>query len=68
MELARVLGVHRNTLRLYMRQYNIKRTYTDISDADLNHLVIEFKKRRPESGIRYFVGFMQKHGVHVQYH
>ena len=51
MELARVLGVHRNTLRLYMRQYNIKRTYTDISDADLNHLVIEFKKRRPESGI-----------------
>ena len=68
MELACVLGVHRNTLHLYMRQHNIECKYTDISDTDLDHLVVEFKRRRPESGIRYFVGFMQKHGVHIQYH
>ena len=66
-ELAHVLGVHRNTLCLYMQQHNIEHKYTDISDADLNHLVVEFKRRWLESGIQYFAGFMRKHGVHVQY-
>ena len=67
-ELARVLGVHRNTLHLYMWQHNIECKYTDISDTDLDHLVVEFKRRWPESGIQYFVGFMRKHRVCIQYH
>jgi len=67
-ELAWVLGVHRNTLRIYMRRHNIEQRYTDISDADLDHLVTEFKKRRPESGIQYLIGFMRKNGVRIQYH
>ncbi|KAL4062005.1 hypothetical protein J3A83DRAFT_4114247 [Scleroderma citrinum] len=67
MELAHTLGVHRNTLRIYMQCHNIERKYTEISDADLDNLVSEFKKRQPESGIQYIIGFMWTHGVHVQY-
>ncbi|KAI6145114.1 hypothetical protein BKA82DRAFT_3943681, partial [Pisolithus tinctorius] len=66
-ELARLLGIHRNTLHLYMRCHGIERTYTEISDADLDNLVKEFKKRRPESGLRYIIGFMRAQGVRVQY-
>ena len=66
-ELARVLGVHRNTLRLYMKSQGIERRYTCISDADLDKLINEFKARRPESGIRYIVGFLRKSGIRVQY-
>jgi len=68
MELARVLGVHRNTLHLYMKSQGIERRYTCISDADLDKLIGEFKARRPESGIQYIVGFLRKSGIRVQYH
>ncbi|KAL4065547.1 hypothetical protein V8B97DRAFT_1875227 [Scleroderma yunnanense] len=66
-ELAHTLGVHRNTLCIYMQCHNIEQKYTEISDVDLDNLVSEFKKRQPESGIRYIIGFMRTHGVHVQY-
>ncbi|KAI6103998.1 hypothetical protein EDD16DRAFT_1438712, partial [Pisolithus croceorrhizus] len=65
-ELARVLGIHRNTLRHYMKNHGLERRYTDITDTDLDHLVTEFKKRRPESGIRYIIGFLRKHGLRIQ--
>ncbi|KAI5981791.1 hypothetical protein EDC04DRAFT_2526089, partial [Pisolithus marmoratus] len=65
-ELARVLGVHRNTLRRYMKNYGLERKYTDITDPDLDHLLAEFKKRRPESGVRYIIGFLRMHGLRVQ--
>jgi len=66
-ELARVLGVHRNTLHLYMKSQGIECRYTCISDADLDKLIGEFKARRPESGIQYIVGFLWKSGIRVQY-
>ncbi|KAL4066835.1 hypothetical protein J3A83DRAFT_4097918 [Scleroderma citrinum] len=68
MELAHTLGVHRNTLCIYMQCHNIEQKYTEISDADLDNLISEFKKRWPESGIQYIIGFMWTHGVCVQYH
>ncbi|KAI6006191.1 hypothetical protein F5J12DRAFT_721132, partial [Pisolithus orientalis] len=67
-ELMCLLGIHQNTLCLYMRCHGIEHTYTEISDADLNNLVKEFKKRRLESGLRYIIGFMWAKGVHIQYH
>ena len=66
-ELARSLGIHRNTLRLFMRNHGIQCKYSDITDTDLDSLVKEFKRRRPESGIRYIVGFLRKNGIRVQY-
>ena len=66
-ELARSLGIHRNTLWLFMHRHGIKRKYSDISDNNLDSLVTEFKRRRPESGVRYIVGFLRKNGIRVQY-
>jgi len=67
-ELAHSLSIHRNTLCLYMKRNGIKRRYTPIGDSDLDDLVREWKKRCPNSGIQYIVGFMRSHGVRVQYH
>ena len=67
MELACTLGVHRNTLRLYMNKNGIERAYSTLSNAELDQLVIQFKTRHPESGLRYVVGHLRAHGHRVQY-
>lgn len=66
-ELADVLGVHRNTLRLCMKRHGIERKYTQISNVDLDNLIAQFKNRRPDSGIRYIVGFLRRRGLRVQH-
>ena len=67
-ELARVLGIHRNTLWLYMKSHGIERKYTPISNVDLDNLITEFKTRQPESRIQYIIGFLWTCGIRVQYH
>ncbi|KAG1890223.1 hypothetical protein F4604DRAFT_1543126, partial [Suillus subluteus] len=66
-ELAKTLGLHRNTLRLYMRAHGIIRRYSELTNADLDILVGEFKKKRPDSGIRYIIGFLRRYGLRVQH-
>ncbi|KAG2114097.1 hypothetical protein BD769DRAFT_1333404, partial [Suillus cothurnatus] len=65
-ELANILGVHRNTLWLYMKHHGVERKYSELTNADLDVLVSEFKKKRPDSGIRYIIGFLRRHGIRVQ--
>ncbi|KAG1832280.1 hypothetical protein F4604DRAFT_1526513, partial [Suillus subluteus] len=65
-ELADILGVHRNTLRLYMKCHSIQRKYSELTNADLDALIQEFKKKRPDSSIRYIIGFLRRHGIRVQ--
>ncbi|KAG1851932.1 hypothetical protein F4604DRAFT_1592257, partial [Suillus subluteus] len=67
-ELADILGVHRNTLRLYMKHHGIQRKYSEITNTDLDALIQEFKKKRLDSGIRYIIGFLHRHGIRVQHH
>ena len=50
-----------------MKNHNIERKYTCISDADLDKLIAEFKARQPDSGFRYIIGFLRKSGIRVQY-
>jgi hypothetical protein len=64
--LARKLGIHRNTLRHYVQNYNIDMKYADISDDDLDELVREFRVTRPTSGLRYLSGAMRVSGIRVQ--
>ncbi|KAF8440072.1 hypothetical protein L210DRAFT_3335270, partial [Boletus edulis BED1] len=66
-ELSRVLGVHRNTLRFHMRRHGIGRSFSQLSNTDLDSLIAQFKTRRPESGIRYIFGFLRRHGIRVQH-
>ena len=66
-ELARVLGIHRNTLRAYMKKHGIKRTYSTLSNEELDQLVRQFKVKRPESGPTYAMGHLRAQGHRVQY-
>ena len=50
-----------------MKHHSIERKYSQLSNADLDDLITEFKKRRPDSGIRYIVGFLRRHGIRIQY-
>ncbi|KAG1738583.1 hypothetical protein EDD22DRAFT_737993, partial [Suillus occidentalis] len=62
-ELSEMLRVHRNTLRCYMKCYGVKRKYSNLTNVDLDCLVTEFKKEQPDSGIRYMIGFLCRHGL-----
>ncbi|KAG1830108.1 hypothetical protein EV424DRAFT_1283232, partial [Suillus variegatus] len=66
-ELAKTLGVHRNTLQRYMKHHGVERKYSDLTNTDLDLLIKEFKKKRPDSGIRYIVGYLRRHGLRVQH-
>ncbi|KAK6983886.1 Integrase catalytic domain-containing protein [Favolaschia claudopus] len=64
--LADALGIHRNTLRNYLKMYRVYNRYSDISDHDLDILTRRFKQIKPSSGLRYLIGFLRTHGLKVQ--
>jgi hypothetical protein len=65
-KLARLLGIHRHTLRTYLRHYGVDYKFTALSDDDLDTLVKVFRSANPESGMRYLVGFLRTHGLRIQ--
>lgn len=65
-EIADLLGVHQNTLYLYMKRHNVLQQYTQLSNADLDILTRTFKSKRPESGLHYLLRFLRSHGLRVQ--
>jgi hypothetical protein len=62
-QLANKLGIHRNTLRYYLKAYNVDNQFSAISDADLDILVKTFRETKPDSGLRYLVGFLVNMGL-----
>lgn len=64
--LANALGMHRNTLRNYLKMYGVYSHFSDISDRDLDILIRLFKQRKPTSGLRYIIGFLKRHGLCIQ--
>ncbi|KAJ7839819.1 hypothetical protein B0H14DRAFT_2360995, partial [Mycena olivaceomarginata] len=64
--LANTLGMHRNTLRNYLKYHNVYKCYSDISDRDLNILTKRFKHGKPNSGLCYLIGFLRTHGIKLQ--
>jgi len=46
-----------------MQKHDLKWSYTLISDDELDVLVKAFKKRKPESGFRYLLGHLRRHGI-----
>ncbi|KAJ6491345.1 hypothetical protein C8R47DRAFT_1214733 [Mycena vitilis] len=57
--LADGLGMHRNTLRNYLKMYRVYERYSNISDNDLDILARRFKRVKPSSGLRYLIGFLR---------
>ena len=64
---ARALNVHRHTVKNYLRSYQIhKRTYSQVSDEELDTLVEEFKRKRPTTGLGYLRGHLLQRGWRIQ--
>ncbi|KAJ7683761.1 hypothetical protein B0H17DRAFT_899317, partial [Mycena rosella] len=64
--LANALGMHRHTLRNYLKYYGVYMRYSNITEGDLDILTKHFKRMKPNSGLRYLIGFLKTHGIKVQ--
>jgi hypothetical protein len=62
-KLAELAGVHRNTLRFYLKKHGVYERFCALSDADLDILVKTFKSTKPSSGLTYMIGFLRSHGL-----
>jgi hypothetical protein len=64
---ATSLGLHRHSVRHYMKLYSIiKKPFSNISDQLLDILIKCFKDSHPNTGIRYIRGFLLQKGIRVQ--
>ncbi|KAG6835622.1 hypothetical protein H0H93_016422 [Arthromyces matolae] len=66
-KLAKLLGIHRHTLRKRLHEEKIDYRFSDLSDHDLDQHVKEFRVQRPESGRRYLVGALRRSGLRIQH-
>ncbi|KAI6018537.1 hypothetical protein PISMIDRAFT_96919 [Pisolithus microcarpus 441] len=67
MELAHLLGMHRNMLLSYMKYHGIECCYLALSNAELDQLIMQFKAAHPDSSLCYVIGHLQALSHHVQY-
>lgn len=65
-QLAEALGMGRNTLHYILKRHKINYGYNQLTDAELDKLVKEFKQEHPDSGIRYLVGALRGNGLKIQ--
>lgn len=63
---AKVLGIHRHTLRKNMQRYGIKKAYTPLSDDQIDMIVHAYTNSHPGGGIRYLIGYLQSRGMRIQ--
>jgi hypothetical protein len=64
--LASAMGIHRNSLRYYLNEYQVDYKFSELSDSDLDLLVKTFRETKPDSGVCYLVEFLRNHGLRVQ--
>ncbi|KAJ6470482.1 hypothetical protein C8R45DRAFT_774655, partial [Mycena sanguinolenta] len=64
--IAELLGVSRPTLRNYLVENGVYSQFTALSKAQLDALVKHFRDNKPDSGVRYLIGFLRVHGLRVQ--
>ena len=65
-ELAKVLGINRNTLYKKLKKIGLHKHFSEITDMDLDQAIRLYKTLRPESGLRYVTGFLGCHGLKIQ--
>jgi hypothetical protein len=65
-KLAKLLGVHRSTLSRNLKRYNISTNFSAITNAELDSLVEDFRKKRPDSGTVYLAGHLASAELRLQ--
>ncbi|KAF8587643.1 hypothetical protein K439DRAFT_1337623, partial [Ramaria rubella] len=64
--IADILGIHRNTLQYKLKEAGLHVKFSTLADDDLVLLLKAFKQQQTESGLWYFIGWLQTNGIHVQ--
>jgi hypothetical protein len=67
-ELAKVLRVSRKTVYRYMVHFGISRSYSGLTDGQIDIMLAAYRVQRPTSGVRYIMGFIRRCGLRVQRH
>ncbi|KAJ7731989.1 hypothetical protein B0H16DRAFT_1208389, partial [Mycena metata] len=65
-KLAKILGVRRPTWIRHLRANGVYSKFTSLSTSELDALVKSFRAAKPDSGVRYLIGFLRRHGIRVQ--
>jgi len=65
-QLARALGMHRNTLRKKMVESGVHSKHSSIEDTDLDALIRTYKIQKPDAGVRYVRGYLRSVGLYIQ--
>ncbi|KAJ7436839.1 hypothetical protein FB451DRAFT_1453499, partial [Mycena latifolia] len=65
-KLAEIMGIDRKTLAKHLKANGVMYRFTDLSKAELDALVKSFRTAKPDSGLRYLIGFLRRHGLRVQ--
>ena len=69
-QLAAITGLHRKTIANYRRLYGLpssRKSFTPLSDEELEQLVWEFKQERSKSsGLHYLQDFLSGKGLKIQ--
>lgn len=63
---AETLGIHRNTLAIYMKLHGVSSNFTGMSDDDIDKMMREYRLIRPGSGIRYVIGHLHQNNIRLQ--
>ena len=64
--LAKKLGIHRNMLCEKLKENSIDISFSDISDDDLDQIVMGYRDSHPNSGMAYLHGHLRSQGLRVQ--
>jgi hypothetical protein len=65
-QLAKALKVSRPTLYSNMKANGITRSYSTLSDGELDQILSSYKELRPNAGLRFAMGHLRSIGLRVQ--
>ena len=67
--MASMFGVSESTLRRRLNEFRLStsRSFSQISDNELDNLVVELKREFQNSGYRMITGILRGKGIYVQH-
>jgi hypothetical protein len=65
-QLARSLKVHHSTVYKNMKAHKISHEFSNVSSSELDHIIVQYKKQKPGSGLRFVTAHLRAQGLRIQ--
>lgn len=67
-DISRMLGVSVSTIQRRLNDYNIsiKESYTELTNEELDRVILQIQRDHPNTGYRRMEGFLSTRGIRVQ--